>query len=168
MPVTDTDRELLAAIEEGLPLTTRPYRNLAERLSLSEDEVIARLRTLVETGVIKRLGLIVRHHELGFAANAMVVWDIPDEHVTDIGRRMAELPFVTLCYRRPRRPPDWPYNLFCMIHGRDRQTVLAQIAELCGTLDLTQVPYAVLFSLRRFKQRAAHYRAPELQAAEVG
>jgi DNA-binding Lrp family transcriptional regulator len=135
---------------------------------LSEEEVIGRLKTLVETGIIKRLGLIVRHHELGFAANAMVVWDIHDDQVGDIGRRMAELPFVTLCYRRPRRPPDWPYNLFCMIHGRDRHIVLAQIAELRGALGLSQVPYAVLFSLRRFKQRAARYRASDLQMAGAG
>ena len=130
MRVTDTDHHILAAMEDGLPLIPRPYQELAERLGVAEDELIARLRALLECGIIKRLGLIVRHHELGYAANAMVVWDVPDEAVGAIGRRMSELPFVTLCYRRERRPPTWPYNLFCMIHGRDRHTVLGQLAEL--------------------------------------
>jgi siroheme decarboxylase len=159
MRVTDTDHHILAGIENGLPLSPRPYKDVAARLGISEEELIARLRALLENGVIKRLGLIVRHHELGYAANAMVVWDVPDDGVGAIGRRMSKLPFVTLCYRRERRPPTWPYNLFCMIHGRDRQTVLGQIAELRAALDLEEVPYDVLFSLRRFKQRAARYRA---------
>jgi DNA-binding Lrp family transcriptional regulator len=159
MRVTEADRRVLHGMEDGLPLIPRPYQDMAARLGISEEELIARLRALLESGVIKRLGLIVRHHELGYAANAMVVWDVPDKAVDAIGRRMSELPFVTLCYRRERRPPRWPYNLFCMIHGRDRQTVLAQVAELRAALDLEEVPYDVLFSLRRFKQRAARYRA---------
>jgi DNA-binding Lrp family transcriptional regulator len=158
MSVTDTDRHILAGMEGGLPLIPRPYEDMAARLGISEEELIGRLRSLIDGGVIKRFGLIVRHHELGYAANAMVVWDVPDEAVGTIGRRMSELPFVTLCYRRERRPPTWPYNLFCMIHGRDRQTVLGQIAALRAALALEEVRYDVLFSLRRFKQQAARYR----------
>jgi DNA-binding Lrp family transcriptional regulator len=159
MRVSETDRHILGEIEGGLPLVPRPYEEMATRLGISEEELTGRLQALLENGVIKRLGLIVRHHELGYAANAMVVWDVPDEAVDAIGRRMSELPFVTLCYRRERRPPTWPFNLFCMIHGRDRQTVLGQIAELRAALALEEIPYNVLFSLRRFKQRAARYRA---------
>jgi len=164
MFVTDTDRRLLAAIEDGLPRVSRPYRAVAERLGLTEDEVIARLQAMLDSGVIKRLGVIVRHHELGYAANAMVVWDIPDADVDETGQRMARLPFVTLCYRRERRPPAWPYNLFCMIHGRDRQTVHAQIEHLRAELGLGGIASAILFSCRRFKQRGARYgsvRQPE-------
>lgn len=165
MRVTNTDRQILAGIEDGLPLVPRPYRDLAARLGISEEELIARLRALLDQGIIKRLGLIVRHHELGYAANAMVVWDVPDEAVGAIGRGMSALPFVTLCYRRERRPPTWPYNLFCMIHGRDRPTVLGQLAELRTLLDLGEMPYDVLFSLRRFKQGPARYRP--MRAAET-
>jgi DNA-binding Lrp family transcriptional regulator len=82
--------------------------------------VLGRIGRWLEEGAIKRFGVVVRHHELGFRANAMLVHDIPDERVSDIGRALAEEPAVTLCYRRPRRLPDWPYNLFCMIHGRER------------------------------------------------
>lgn len=157
MRVSETDRRILAAIEDGLPRVSRPYLAIAERLGLVEDEVIARLRTLQEGGVVKRLGVIVRHHELGYAANAMVVWDIPDGDVDETGRQMAQLPFVTLCYRRERRPPAWPYNLFCMIHGRDRQTVHAQIERLRAELGLTEIASTILFSRRQFKQRGARY-----------
>jgi DNA-binding Lrp family transcriptional regulator len=127
---------------------------------MSEDEVVARVRALLERGIIKRLGVIVRHRELGYRANAMVVWDVPDETASEVGHRFSEFDFVTLCYRRPRRPPDWPYNLFCMIHGRDRAAVQNNIASLVGRCGLGHPSYRVLFSIRRFKQCGAVYIAP--------
>ena len=102
----------------------------------------------------------MRHHELGWRANAMTVWDVPDAQVAAAGGRLRELPFVTLCYRRPRRPPAWPYNLFCMIHGRDRARVLDQVEEATRIGGLDRLPRDVLFSVRRFKQRGARYDAP--------
>ena len=153
------DRALLAAMAEGLPLVPRPYAALGAEIGLSEAEVLERLRVLLADGVISRMGVVVRHHELGWRANAMTVWDVPDARVSEAGGRLSELPFITLCYRRPRRPPAWPYNLFCMIHGRDRATVLDQIEEASRTADLGDLPRDVLFSLRRFKQRGARYDA---------
>jgi DNA-binding Lrp family transcriptional regulator len=110
---------------------------------------------MVDGGLIKRLGVIVRHRELGYEANAMVVWDIADARVDDVGDRFGAFDFVTLCYRRPRRLPAWPYNLFCMIHGRQRQAVLARIDELGRVPGAAGAPREVLFSVRRFKQRGA-------------
>lgn len=158
-PATDEDRRLLVALEEGLPLTTRPYEIIGKFIGLSEDEVIERLSSLVARRIISRFGLIVRHRELGFSANAMTVWDIEDDDVDRIGARLAAEPFVTLCYRRPRHRPDWPYNLFCMIHGRQRQTVLDQIESLGKIAGIEDRPRAVLFSKRRFKQRGAKLSA---------
>jgi len=107
----------------------------------------------------------VRHRPLGYTANAMVVFDVPDHAVAGIAPRLAACDWVTLCYRRPRRPPHWPYNLFCMIHGRDRATVQAQIERLVAGCGLDRVPRAVLFSTRCFKQEGARYRAaPPLEA----
>ncbi len=154
------DRALLAEVQHGLPLVSEPYAVIGARLGWSQQRVIDRLRALLESGVIKRWGVVVRHHELGYRANAMVVWDVPDEQTEDLGRAFAEFEFVTLSYRRPRRPPDWPYNLFCMIHGRDRVTVSAQVQHLVDKLALAAIPHAVLFSGRRFKQRGACYFAP--------
>jgi DNA-binding Lrp family transcriptional regulator len=150
--------DLIEAIQAGLPLVARPYREIGARLGMTEQAVIERLRGMIDAGIIKRLGVVVRHHELGYRANAMVVWDVPDERVERIGRRLGDIDCVTLCYQRPRRLPDWPFNLFCMVHGQDRDEVLACIGRLVEALGLGDIRHAVLFSGRRFKQRGARYR----------
>lgn len=166
VPRTDPlDTALLHLLGDGLPLDPRPYARVAQGLGLSEAEVIDRVGRLLAAGTIRRLGVVVRHQELGYRANAMVVWALPEERVTELGQRIGALPFVTLSYRRPTRP-GWPYNLFTMIHGRDRAAVLAQvdrIKELCG---LNSVDCAVLFSGRRFKQRGARYGDSRPESAE--
>ena len=163
--VVTLDKNLLAAMEDGLPVVSRPYAEVARSIGTSETEVMTRLKRLLDEGVIKRIGLIVRHRSLGFVANAMVVWDISDDHVDAVAEKLSEHPFVTLCYRRPRRLPQWPYNLFCMVHGRDRQTVVDQIATLNTNADLAGVPNAVLFSKRCFKQRGARFSKSNMEEA---
>jgi len=157
---TGCAEDLIAAIQDGLPLVPRPYQAIAERIGCSEGEVIERLQDMLDSGVIKRLGVVVRHHELGYRANAMVVWDVPDERVEDLGLQLGDQDCVTLCYQRPRRLPDWRYNLFCMVHGHDRAEVLACIDRMAAALDIEAIPHEVLFSGRRFKQRGAYYRMP--------
>ena len=160
MELTSTDRRLLAALANGLPLTPAPYADLGAAVGLSEQEVLTRLSRLRESGAIRRFGVIVKHRALGYRANAMTVWNVPDDRVRAAGQALAKLPFVTLAYRRPRRLPDWPYNLFCMIHGRDRARVEARVDALRRRLTLTTYPFALLFSLTRFKQRGARYVGP--------
>lgn len=155
----EVDDALIAAIENGLPLCSRPYAEIARQLQISEQEVMARLVSMKQQGVIKRLGVVVRHRELGYRANAMLVWDVPDERVSELGRCLSQYDFITLCYRRPRVLPDWPYNLFCMIHGKSREDVLERIDWLIEQCQLQTLPHHVLFSRRRFKQRGAVYRA---------
>lgn len=157
------DERLIAAIQDGLPIAARPYAVIAEELGLSEDEVIARIRSLNEDGTIKRFGVIVRHRPLGYCANAMVVWDIPDNQVDAVGEGFAASPAVTLCYRRPRRLPQWPYNLFCMVHGKDHERVLERVRHLAAQC---AAPHAVLFSTQEFKQRGAHYARVEVNTSE--
>lgn len=151
------DYALVAAIQDGLPLVAHPYAEVAAAIGTSEADVLNRLEQFLEHDIIKRLGIIVRHHELGFRANAMVVWNIPDERVDEAGRCVGASGLVNLCYQRPRRLPDWPYNLFCMIHGQDRATVEATIADLRGRLGLEGYAHAVLFSRTRYKQTGARY-----------
>ena len=158
MGVTDQDRALLAAVEDGLPLVERPFAEIADRLAWEEERVIRRLQALIEEGAIKRFGVVVRHRALGYRANAMVVFDIADESVATAGETLAPLPFVTLCYRRPRRMPVWPYNLFCMIHGRNEDEVRAQVEEAAEAAGIVDAPRDILFSRRCFKQRGARYR----------
>lgn len=161
MVLSELDRELIAEIQGGLPLVARPYAAIAGRLGMSEEALLARLQALQADGLIKRMGVVVRHRALGYRANAMVVWNIPDQDVEHVGALLAAEACVTLCYQRPRRLPDWPYNLFCMIHGRERSVVLRRLAQIVELHGLDQFSHSVLFSGRSFKQRGAHYASRE-------
>lgn len=149
--------KLLKAVQSGLPLVSRPYKQLADQVGTTEEIVLSLIASWTASGLIKRLGVIVRHQELGYRANAMVVFDVPDADVEHIANQILRHAFVTLCYQRPRRGADWPYNLFCMIHGKDRATVERQIEELRQSAGLTGYTYATLFSTRCYKQRGARY-----------
>ena len=153
---------LIGAISRGLPLVSRPYAALAEDLKCSEQAVIDGIARLAARGDLKRFGVVVRHRQLGYQANAMVVWDIPDDRVAEVGRQMSDFEFVTLCYQRPRRRPHWPYNLFCMIHGRDRDSVNEQVDFIVARCGLDDVPRRILYSRRCFKQRGAAYQRKPL------
>ena len=122
-PIDAIDREIVRATQAGLPLSPRPYHAIADRLGLHADEVMARMRRMLAAGIIRRIGAVPNHYRLGYRANGMSVWDVPDEQVSELGSRVGALPFVSHCYRRPRRPPRWPYNLFAMVHGRTRDEV---------------------------------------------
>ncbi len=152
------DLRLIELIQSGLPLVSRPYAQISETLEISEVEVVDRLRSLKQQGIIKRMGVIVKHRQLGYRANAMIVWDVPDQEVDAIGVKISSYDFVTLCYQRPRRGEAWPYNLFCMIHGKSRETVLQQIQFLKEQCQLLHYPVDILFSRRCFKQNGAIYK----------
>lgn len=162
------DALLVRAIQDGLPLVKRPFAAIGREIGLDEQQVIDRIAELQADGDIKRFGVVVRHKELGYRANAMVVWDLPDEWVDRLGESIGRMPFVTLSYRRPRRLPDWPYNLFTMIHGRDRSAVLAQLEQIKERMGLTGVRCSVLFSGRRFKQCGARYGSTPAQPETDG
>jgi DNA-binding Lrp family transcriptional regulator len=161
MELTTRDRRLLHALESGLPLVPRPFADVAVAAGLSEDEAIETIGRLLGDGTIRRFGLVVHHRELGYRANAMVVWDLPDADVDRVGACLAAWPGVTLCYRRRRHRPQWPYNLYCMIHGKHRNAVRNEIDRMTAALGLTATPRAILFSRRRFKQRGARYQGAD-------
>ena len=158
MVLSEQDQQLIKLIQGGLPLISHPYANIAEQLGLEEQQVVERIQAFSEMGLIKRMGIVVRHHELGSTAHALVVWNVPDDQVQAVGEALSRHACVTLCYQRPRRLPDWPYNLFCMIHGKDRERVLNTIDELIESEGLQNIAHEVLFSGQRFKQRGAKYR----------
>ncbi|MDM8546118.1 siroheme decarboxylase subunit beta [Candidatus Venteria ishoeyi] len=149
---------LIQAVQVGLPLLSKPYAALANTLGLSEAQVLGTLQQWQRQGIIRRFGIIVRHRKLGYCANAMTVWNIPDKAVDDVANQLGSVPGITLCYQRPRRLPHWSYNLFCMIHGQDRNSVLTKIQHLIRQHDLMDIEHDILFSGRCFKQRGAIYR----------
>lgn len=131
----ETDRRIIHATHSGLPLTPRPFHDLAAQLALAPEEVMARMARMQAQGIIRRIAAVPNHYALGYKANGMTVWDVDDEAVDALGEGVGRLPFVSHCYRRPRHPPAWPYNLFAMVHGRDRtevQTYVEAIARLLG------------------------------------
>lgn len=150
-------RRLIAAVQGGLPLQPRPFDAVARQAGCTTAAALATLAGWLADGAVRRIGVVVRHSALGYSANAMVVWDVPDADVPEIAEMLVAHPQTTLCYRRPRHRPEWPYNLFCMIHGRDRNEVLATLAQLRHRIELVGIPYEVLFSTRCFRQRGARY-----------
>ena len=157
-PIANEDRPLAALVEDGLPLVERPFDLWADALGTTPEDVLHRLQAWLADGTLKRFGVVVRHHELGYDANAMTVFDVPDDLVDRCGEALAAMPGVTLAYRRGRAP-GWRYNLYCMVHGRDREAVLAVIDAARHAAGLQHVEHAVLFSCRRFKQTGGHYFA---------
>lgn len=142
----EADRRIVRATQAGLPLVPRPYEEVAARLGLTPEEVMSRIRRLQALGVIRRIGAVPNHYRLGYRANGMSVWNVPDERIAELGRAVGALEFVSHCYHRPRHLPQWPYNLFAMVHGRSRDEVhekVAAIAELLGDADRG---HEVLFS----------------------
>lgn len=152
--------QLRRLLEAGLPLAARPYQRLAEQIGCSERQVLEQVERWQEAGLFRRVGLVLKHRALGFRANAMLVMDIPDELVDAIGRRLGQAAGVNLCYQRPRRLPQWPYNLFCMVHGREREQVCGLIERLLAEHGLSDVPHQLLFSTRAFKQCGGRFAPP--------
>ncbi|QBY50525.1 MULTISPECIES: siroheme decarboxylase subunit beta [Cupriavidus] len=167
LPVTldADDWRLVAALEAGLPLTPRPFHDLALRTRLPMPRVLERIAQWSAQGVIRRLGVVLRHGRFGYRHNAMCVWDVPDARVDAIGLRLARQPRVTLCYRRERRLPAWPFNLFAMIHARDAHDLRPALDDIRATVGMDQTPGAVLVGTRCYKQRGTRYATQEAARA---
>jgi DNA-binding Lrp family transcriptional regulator len=155
--LTDEERRVLAAIQDGLPLVREPYRLVAEQLGLPEQRVLDAIASMLEQRKIKRIGAVPNHYALGITANGMSVWNVPDDRVAEIGRRLGDREEITHCYRRPRHP-GWPYNLFGMVHGRSRDDVLAAVERIARELNIARYPHDVLFSTRMLKKRGTRVR----------
>jgi len=152
------DEALLLEVQDGFPLSRTPYRDVAEAVDAPVEDVLTAIERLRADGCIKRIGCVVNHLVTGFDANCMVVWDVPDDELDVRGETAGELPFVTLCYHRPRRPEQgWPYNLFTMIHGRDPAAVDEKIDEL--EADYLPSDHERLYSTETLKQTGARYEA---------
>ncbi len=151
-PIDEIDRRIIAATQAGLPLVARPYHTVAEQLGLEPEDVMRRLADMLETGVIRRIGVVPNHYALGLTANGMSVWDVDDAEVERLGRAVGALDFVSHCYLRPRRLPVWPYNLFAMVHGQDRDEVADKAAAIAELLGVACRGRDILYSTRILKK----------------
>jgi len=152
MELGETDLRIIQATQAGLPLVPEPYEAVAAQLGLTAAEVMARLRDMEASGIIRRIGVVPNHYALGYKANGMTVWDVDDALVDELGERVGRLDFVSHCYRRPRRLPQWPYNLFAMVHGHDRHEVIAYAAEIGRILGKDCHHHDILYSSRILKK----------------
>jgi len=152
------DRRLILATQAGLPLTSRPFATVGAQLGIEESEVIERFKRLKAAGVVRRIAVVPNHYAVGYRANAMTVWDVPDDRIDEVGRRVGALDFVSHCYRRPRHIPAWRYNLFAMVHGRDREEAERRITKLRAVIGEDAEAHDVLWSRRILKKTGLRLR----------
>ena len=146
MALTDFDRDLITATQGGLPLVQRPYEAVGAMLGVPGELVRERLAQMQAEGLVRRIGAVPNHYRLGFTANGMTVWDVADDRVDELGAMVGALPGVSHCYRRPRRLPAWPYNLFAMVHGRSRAECEQQAAGIAALLGSACRAHDILYS----------------------
>jgi DNA-binding Lrp family transcriptional regulator len=146
------DRALIKATQAGLPLVSRPFELIAERVGLDEQTVMDRLERMQVAGAIRRIAAVPNHYALGYRANGMSVWDVRDDAVDRLGRKVGAFAFVSHCYRRPRRLPHWPYNLFAMVHAHSRDEVEGKVGEIATFLGEAARNHEVLYSTAILKK----------------
>ena len=150
--LADLDRRLILATQGGLPLVARPYDALGSALGISGEQVQQRLNAMLADGRIRRIGAVPNHYAIGYTANGMSVWDVADDLIDELGVQVGALPFVSHCYRRPRRLPLWPYNLFAMVHGASRVEVEADVERIATLLGVACRQHEILYSSRILKK----------------
>jgi len=148
----DVDRAIVAATQSGLPLVKEPYEAVAHIVGIPASEVMQRMQRMLGDGIIRRVGVVPNHYALGLKANGMSVWNVPEDRIAELGQKIGALDFVTHCYRRPRHLPDWPYNLFAMVHGKSRDEVFEKVETISHLLDDADQGHEVLFSTKILKK----------------
>lgn len=152
--LNDLEIKIVRELQAGLPLVERPYREVARRVGISETELLDTIRDMINRGLIRRFGAALKHQSLGYNANAMVVWDVPEEEAVEVGRLMAGFDSVSHCYMRPRRP-GWPYTIFTMLHGQTRADCEKLARELAEKTGIEK--YKLLFSTKELKKSSMKY-----------
>jgi DNA-binding Lrp family transcriptional regulator len=152
-PIIDAiDRKIIAATQQGLPLTATPYQDVAQQLAIDVKELLARMQRMTDLGIIRRTGIIPNHYKLGYTANGMSVWHVPEDKISQLGKAVGELEFVSHCYRRPQHQPLWSYNLFAMVHGMHRDEVYEKVEKISQLLGINDLGHDVLFSKQILKK----------------
>ena len=159
--ISQLDRKIITATQKGLPLVAHPFDEIGKTVDADPQLVQARFNHMLETGVIRRIGVVPNHYRIGYKANGMSAWDIVDEEVDDIGELVGALDYVTHCYRRPRNLPDWPYNLFAMVHGHARQEVEEKVSAIAIIIGRASRGHEILYSTKILKKTGLRLCSPE-------
>jgi len=148
----ELDFAIIRATQSGLPLVAEPYAQIASELNSSTKEIMQRMQNMQDNGIIRRIGAVPNHYVLGFRGNGMSVWDVPDDQVQHCGEMIGALDFVSHAYHRPRHPPLWNYNLFAMVHGKNREEVQLKVDKIAKLLGANDRAHEILFSTRILKK----------------
>ncbi|MCC7367818.1 MAG: AsnC family transcriptional regulator [Chloroflexi bacterium] len=162
--VTELDKAVIRELQEDLPIEAEPFNGVAERVGISEDELFVAMASLVERGFMRRMAAILYHRRAGFKANGMGVWAVPEENVIELGERMAAFANVSHCYRRPTYP-DWPYNVFTMVHGQSNEQCEEVLAAISRATGMTN--YISLYSTREYKKTRTRFYTPAYEEWEA-
>lgn len=155
--LTDIEKKVCPAIQGNIPVSRRPFREIADAVGLSENELLEAIKGLQARGIIRKFGAIVRHQKAGYTKNAMVVWAVPEEKCESAGMRMASFPEITHCYQRTPAF-EGRYNIFTMVHmrGDEDMGVISKIAGACGIDD-----FKILVSEEELKKISMEYFTDE-------
>lgn len=157
----EIDKKIIRAMQEDFPLVLEPYAYLAEQIGITEEELIRRLKAYRQTGKVRKMGAVLRHRNVGFAANALGAWMVPENRLDEVGKIMIASPAVTHCYSRITKP-DWPYNFYTMIHGESRdhcQEIATKLAQAANVFE-----YTLLFSTKEWKKTSMRYFQEDIEA----
>lgn len=152
--LTEIEKKVIAATQGDMPVTKRPYQEIAEKIGVSEEELIATLQDLCDRGIVRRFGATLRHQKSGITANAMVAWQVDETVVEQAGETLAGFSAVSHCYRRDPAP-GWPYNLYTMVHAKNEEECLDTTRKMARQADIEN--FAVLFSRRELKKTSMQY-----------
>ncbi len=148
----DLDRKIITATQAGLPLVKEPYQAIAQQLNIEPQLLKQRMQAMLDNGQIRRIGAVPNHYKLGYKANAMSVWNVPDDKISELGQQLGALDYVSHCYERPRFLPEWPYNLFAMLHGKSKAEVAEKVQRIVTLLGEHCAGYELLYSTKILKK----------------
>jgi len=152
--LNEQEKQIVKELQKNLPLVERPFQEVARRLGMEEQQLLDKIKEFKRKGIIRRFGATVKHQSLGYVANAMVVWDIPEDEVDRAGKTMAQFPEITHCYQRPTHP-GWPYNLFTVVHGKTRAECEEKARAIARKTGYHK--YKPVFSTRELKKSSMRY-----------
>lgn len=153
-PLTDAEIAVVRELQKDLPITGRPFLPAAEALNITEEELLNIAKDFQDKGIMRRFAAVLRHRKAGFTANAMGVWQAPEDKIDELGQQMASFKAVSHCYQRPSYP-NWPYNLFTMVHAKtleEAQEILKTMSEETGLTN-----YTYLVSTVEYKKERVQY-----------
>jgi DNA-binding Lrp family transcriptional regulator len=156
--MSDLDHQIVLATQEGLPLDSQPYHRIAEQLGVNATLIQERMNQMLRDGRIRRIAAVPNHYKLGYVANGMSVWNVPDEKVDEMGEMLGKLRDVSHCYRRPRFLPEWPYNLFAMVHGKSREEVEEKVRQIASLIGDADQGHDILFSTKILKKTGMRFK----------